>query len=91
MPSCPNYWIQADNAARMHDALQRIANRTIVRKAITLDFGPSRNRHTGVREIHTFPDGSVLIIHKNGFRETFNRAKRIFVISSKIANEVLTG
>lgn len=49
--------------------------------AIAIDFGPSRNRHTGIRLIETFPDGSVLIIHKNGFCEIFNEAQKILVIS----------
>lgn len=72
---CPNYWIQADNAAKMWPVLQFIANRS---KTVMLDFGPSCNYHEGVKTIDTFPDGSVLIVHKSGFREIFHPVIKIF-------------
>jgi hypothetical protein len=52
-------------------------------KAVAVDFGPSRNRHTGIRTIDTFEDGSFIIVHKSGFREVFTGAKKIFVVSAK--------
>ena len=71
---CPNYWIQADNAAKMWPALRRIANPS---KIIMLDFGPSCE-YLEAKTIDTFPDGSVLIVHKNGFREIFHPVIKIF-------------